>query len=223
MVRPKDISPPFEKSNPRVMIHDQVWYIPPFASFSDFTFPGWAGVFQREGPVRIEYCTGNGAWIAEKAQAFPEYNWLAVEIQFDRARKVWSKIQNHSIKNLVVAFADAMVLSSHYIPSGSVECIYVNFPDPWPKRRHERHRIISSYFFEDTARILQPNGRLVFVTDDEPYSDIFLNISGSQSLLVPTLPHPYFSTPPDDYGTSFFDSLFRKQGKTIRYHELIRK
>ncbi len=224
MVKPKDISPPFPKSSPTVMIHDRVWYMSPLADFSAFQFPGWNHelLFPTPGPIHIEYCSGNGSWIAQKAQNHPECNWLAVEKRFDRTRKIWSKVKNNTLSNLVAAFAEGMSLSSNYLPSSSVATIYVNFPDPWPKQRHAKHRIISPRFFQETARILQPQGRLVFVTDDEPYSSLFLQVAAEQTALVQTLPHPGYTIPPEDYGTSFFDSLFRNQGKTIYYHELIK-
>lgn len=196
----------------------------PLADFSAFQFPGWNHdlLFPRHGEIHIEYCSGNGAWIAEKAGLHPECNWLAVEKRFDRTRKIWSKVKNNNLPNLVAAFAEGMSLSTNYLPSSSVAAIYVNFPDPWPKQRHAKHRIISSSFFHEVSRVLKPHGHLIFVTDDEPYSALFLQIAGEQTSLVPTLPPPGYSVPPDDYGTSFFDSLFRNQGKPIYYHKLIK-
>ena len=221
MVRPEQIRPPFPKSSPQVMIHDRVWYMSPLADFGAFQFPGWQSdlLFSSPGKICIEYCSGNGTWIAQKAISNPEINWLAVEKRFDRTRKIWSKIKNHQLSNLVAAFAEGMALSTNYIPSSSVHAIYVNFPDPWPKHRHAKHRIISLPFFHEAARVLEPEGRLIFVTDDEPYSSLFLQIAATQTSLVQTLPPPGFSSPPEGYGTSFFDSLFRGQGKPIFYHE----
>jgi tRNA (guanine-N7-)-methyltransferase len=222
MVRPTDIRPPFPKSSPCVMIHDRVWYMSPLADPTLFQFPGWHSdlMFSTPGQICIEYCSGNGTWIAEKARLHPEKNWLAVEKRFDRARKIWSKIQNLHLSNLIVAFAEGLSISTTYIPSCSVAEIYVNFPDPWPKHRHAKHRIISPVFLQEAARVLQPGGQLVFVTDDEPYSSQFLQIVAEQTALMQTLGPPGYAAPPDDYGTSFFDSLFRSQGKPVLYHTL---
>jgi tRNA (guanine-N7-)-methyltransferase len=197
----------------------------PLADFSSFQFPSWHHelLFPNPGEIHIEYCSGNGTWIAEKATQYPEHNWLAVEKRFDRTRKIWSKIKNLNLPNLVAAFAEGMALSTHYLPSSSVAAIYVNFPDPWPKARHAKHRIISPAFFQETHRVLQPHGRLIFVTDDEPYSTQFLQITSEQSDLKQILPAPGYTTPPENYGTSFFDSLFRNQGKPIYYHELVKQ
>jgi len=219
MVRPKQIKPPFPKSEPTVVIHDRVWYIPTLADTSLFTFPGWPSLFKNENPVYVEYCSGNGDWIVEKAKQYPERNWLAVEKRFDRSRKIWSKIHNNALSNLVVAFSEAMMLSTNYLPSGSVETIFVNFPDPWPKQRHAKHRLISPLFFQEAHRVLTPNGSLVVVTDDEAYSETFLSLSKEQTAFQNAIPSPGYTPPPDDYGTSYFDALFKDQGKPIRYHK----
>jgi len=220
MVRPKQIKPPFPKSEPTVTIHDRVWYIPALADPSLFHFPGWSNplLFGNDHPLFIEYCSGNGDWIVEKARENPENNYLAVEKRFDRARKIWSKIHNNTLSNLVVAFAEAMMLSTNYLPASSVESIFVNFPDPWPKQRHAKHRLISPLFFKEAERVLKKDGSLVIVTDDEAYSEIVLKLSKEQTGLKNGLSSGYTS-PPDDYGTSYFDALFRSQEKPIRYHE----
>lgn len=222
MVKPEDISPPYPRAERRITIHDRVWYLPVRADVSTFRFPGWYSpeLFRTEQEIHIEFCSGNGSWIAEKARLHPELNWLAVEKRFDRARKIWSKIQNNRLPNLVVAFAEAMHLSTSFIPPSSVSTVYVNFPDPWPKNRHAKHRIISTSFFIEVARILRDGGGLIFVTDDEPYSELFIQLSQEQNVLHQEIPPPSFVPPPRDYGTSFFDSLFTSQGKTIRFHSM---
>lgn len=194
----------------------------PLADPATFHFPGWyaENVFTHQGEICIEYCSGNGTWIAEKAAAHPEKNWLAVEKRFDRTRKIWSKIKNLQLPNLIVAFAEGLALSQTYLPTSTVSEIYVNFPDPWPKQRHAKHRIMNPLFLHEAARVLKPEGRLIFVTDDEPYSTQFLQTVAEQTELAQTLPPPGYSDPPEGYGTSFFDSLFRGQGKPIYYHAL---
>ena len=223
MVRPKDLHSPTRSVASPVIIQDRVWYLPSRADASLFRFPGWvsAELFEKEAPIMVEYCSGNGTWIAEKAVQNPHLNWLAVEIRFDRTRKIWSKIKNLNLKNLVVACAEGLSLSKNFFPPSSIHQIFVNFPDPWPKRRHAKHRIISPLFFSEAARTLEEEGLLTFVTDDEPYSTLFLELLPTLKVpLKQTNPSPGYKTPPDEYGTSFFDSLFRGQGKEIRYHEL---
>jgi len=218
MVKPKDLCPPFLKNKPQVIINDQMWYIPTFADLESFRFEGWEHIFPKKSPIHIEYCSGNGSWIAEKAEQNPDINWVAVEKRFDRSRKIWSKIKNHKLSNLIVVFGDAITLSTHYIAPHSISCLYINFPDPWPKKRHTKHRIIAPPFFEEAVRILEPKGTLIFVTDDIPFSEQFCE----QITSYPQFEHssPIFTSMPEDYGVSFFSSLFSEQGKEIRYHKI---
>jgi tRNA (guanine-N7-)-methyltransferase len=221
MTRPKDLHSPTKTVSSPIIIQDKVWYLPARADISQFQFPGWISesLFNREAPIFIEYCSGNGTWIAEKAQEFPEYNWLAVEKRFDRTRKIWSKIKNLNLQNLVVACAEGLSLSKSFFPPLSIQHIFINFPDPWPKKRHFKHRIISSTLLEEILRTLSPGGLFTFVTDDQPYSELFLEIiEPFSSFFQPVGLMPRH--PPEDYGTSFFDSLFRSQGKPIFFHEL---
>jgi len=109
-------------------------------------------------------------------------------------------------------------LTHHYIPNESIHSVYINFPDPWPKKRHAKHRIIQPSFIEQVHRILQFEGLLTLVTDDEGYSDIMINIllpmKGFQSIFD----KPYYVGTYPDYGSSYFEDLWRQKGKSIRYH-----
>ena len=230
MFTPKDFRIPFSKESPTVAIFDQVLYIPPTCDRSNYVFPGWfsSEIFGREredNPIAIEFCSGNGGWVLQKAQKHPELNWVAVEKRFDRVRKIWLKMKNMNLKNVFIVFGDALAFSSSYIPTSSVHSLYINFPDPWPKSRHIKNRIISPLFFSEASRIILPRGKLVFVTDDASYSNWFLeqytlwnkecfHLLSEHSLSV--------SEPPIDYGSSFFEDLFRRQGKSILYHERVR-
>lgn len=223
MTKPKDLRSPTTSVFSPPVIQDKVWYFPALSDPSLFHFPGWisSDLFENNLPIFVEFCSGNGTWIAEKAIQFPQINWLAVEKRFDRTRKIWSKIKNCNLKNLVVACAEGLSLSKHFFPQSSIKQIFVNFPDPWPKKRHAKHRFISPLLFEEASRTLQDGGLLTLVTDDESSSELFLELAKSSTLpLINTLSYPGYKSPPEDYGTSFFDSLFRNQGKEIRYHEI---
>ena len=104
-MKPEELKPPCPKDDQRVIIHDRVWYVPERTKEScDFVFPGWnhPDLFDNELPIIVEYCSGNGAWIANKAVENPTINWVAVEMKFGRVRKIWSKIKNLGLKNLIV-------------------------------------------------------------------------------------------------------------------------
>lgn len=220
-MKPANLKSPFTWDQRHIVVHDRVWYVPDqFDDFASYSFPGWdhPDFFSSKGPVCIEFCSGNGAWIAAKAQAQPDHHWVGVELKFERVRKIWSKIKNYQLTNLLAVCGEGLRITKHYIPNESVEAVYINFPDPWPKRRHAKYRIVQSPFIEEMHRILKPGGTLIMVTDDESYSRhmiaVLLRAPGFQS----EFGAPFFRLEYPGYGTSYFEDLWREKGKDIRYH-----
>jgi tRNA (guanine-N7-)-methyltransferase len=221
-MKPVDLKVPFEWENRQIMIDDHIWYVPGYQETAQaFTFPGWSdpSIFEKNQPVVIEYCSGNGAWIVEKAKAHPEINWVALEIKFQRARKIWAKIKNLQLPNLFVICGEGRLVTHKYIENASMEHVYINFPDPWPKTKHIKNRIIQESFVAEIARILKPGGYFTFVTDDTDYSEWTIDITLRNPNLISCNPSPFFSNEWIGYGTSFFEQLWREKGKDIRYHQ----
>ncbi|MCE5293824.1 MAG: tRNA (guanosine(46)-N7)-methyltransferase TrmB [Chlamydiales bacterium] len=222
IVKARDFRIPFTWEKRHILIHDGVWFMPPVLPDDPFVFTGWSQLFEKVQPIKVEYCSGNGSWIAEKAAQDPNSNWLAVEKQFERARIIWTRAKNANLTNLRVAFAEGVELTQRFFPAASVSEIFVNFPDPWPKRRHAKHRVIRPEFVNQLARIIPSGGFATLVTDNEEYSEIMIQEMLANPLFSSVHPFPYFIAIDESYGTSFFDSLFRKQAKTIRLHKFVR-
>lgn len=221
-MRPKDLKSPFKWDDRHVLINDQIWYVPLRTNEPDnFIFPGWShpDFFGNDHPVNVEYCSGNGAWIAAKAIAHPNMNWLAVERKFDRVSKVWAKVKNLNLKNLIVLCGEGHNATHHYFPDNSIENVFINFPDPWPKSRHAKHRIIQDEFAQELWRILKEGKALTFVTDDPPYSEWLIEVMHRHGGFKSEYSAPYFVTDQSEYGTSYFDTLWRSKGRTIHYHQ----
>lgn len=220
-MKPEELTPPFPRTDQQRIIHDRVWYHPETTRHPDFIFPGWEhpSLFGNDHPVVVEFCSGNGAWIAQKAAECPDLNWVAVEMKFDRVRKIWSKIKNGRLDNLIVIWGEAHATIERYFPAHSISDAYINFPDPWPKNRHAKNRLMRTEFADQLSRILKEGRSLTFVTDDVPYSEWTIQVMGSHQDFVSLHPAPFFSTEAPDYGGSYFDSLWRSQGRAIRYHQ----
>ncbi|MEI8365247.1 MAG: tRNA (guanosine(46)-N7)-methyltransferase TrmB [Parachlamydiaceae bacterium] len=219
-MKPADLTPPCLRADQRIMISDSVWYIPTRFVDDQFVFPGWnsAQLFGNDHPVVIEYCSGNGAWIFKKALENPDVNWVAVERKFDRVRKIWSKIKNHSMKNLIVICGEACKSTKLFFPDDSIQDIYINFPDPWPKTRHAKKRLIQQDFVGELQRILKDGQVLTFVTDDAHYSEWTIDVLHQQGGFTSLYPNPFFVSDESSYGTSYFEELWRSKGRIIRYH-----
>lgn len=105
-----------------------------------------------------------------------------------------------------------MTLTQFYLPRHSLSEIFVNFPDPWPKLRHAKHRLIQRPFLEEVAGVMLPEGKATFVTDDPPYALQMLHELAQSPSWQPLLQSPHYILNPPDYGTSFFSDLWNKKG-----------
>lgn len=220
-MKPADLKSPFRWEQRQIIIEDRVWYVPDqHLSDKPFEFPGWTHeqTFSQDQPIYVEYCSGNGAWIADKAQKELHCNWVAIERKFDRARKIWSKIKNHELDNLLVVCGEGYKATQSFFPSESVEAAFINFPDPWPKKRHAKHRIVHPAFVQEVHRILKKGKTFTLVTDDESYSEIMIEVMCQNPGFESVFEAPYFVSEYSGYGSSYFEELWREKGKMIRYH-----
>lgn len=185
-----------------------------------WTFPGWQAseLFGNDHPVTIEYCSGNGRWILEKALTHPQVNWVAVEKRCDRAHKIWIKAQGNALKNLFVVRAEALAFTRLYLPAQSVDAVYINFPDPWPKARHAKHRLIRSPFVAQLQRVVKWECPVIITTDDPTYCGQIVREMNEWSSCFPT---PYYVTHWPEYGSSFFSELWQAKSRTIHYMQFI--
>lgn len=225
-MKPEDLKSPFSFDERQILIKDHVWYVPEYYDkYQNFSFPGFSDeqVFGNDQPVFLEYCSGNGSWIAAKAESNKNINYVACELKFGRVRKIWSKIKNLKLNNLFAICGEGFIVTSQYLKDESVDGIYINFPDPWPKKRHAKHRIIQQPFLNQLARILKPSGTITFVTDDIAYSDWTIEMFMQNENFSSVYEAPFYSNEFSGYGTSFFDQLWREKGRLIRYHQFRKK
>jgi tRNA (guanine-N7-)-methyltransferase len=219
------VSIPSQRKPRQIMLKDSIFYAPmSLEEGQDFIFPGWSdpALFGNTHPLHLEYCSGNGAWIAEKAMNHPDINWIAVEKKLGRAKKIAAKANKLKPKNLIVIYGEAFVASSLYFLEESCQAAYINFPDPWPKRRHAKNRLIQPKFLDQVYRLLKKDALFTLVTDDPVYSEQMLKEMGRHPGFTSFLPLPYYITECPGYGSSYFDQLWREKGKGIRYHQFIK-
>lgn len=212
-MRAKDLRYPYSWEERRPALHQRVFFVPPHYQKHDGTL---LPPFEEGRAVFIEYCSGNGAWVLEKAREKNAF-WLAVEKKFDRVSKVWAKMQNLNLDNLIIVCGEALTFSQNYLPASSIDGIFINFPDPWPKAKHAKNRLIQPPFVAELARILKPGAAMMLVTDDPPYAQQVIEKMQENRAFVAAFAPPHFVTDWKDYGTSYFDSLWRAKGKTIHY------
>ncbi len=159
----------------------------------------------------IEYCSGNGQWIGARAKQNPQYHWIAVEKKFERARQIWLKAHREGLSNLQIVCGEGVIFTRYYAPQAAE--IYVNFPDPWPKLRHAKHRLIRTPFLQELLRIIPFGGKMTCVTDDPHYAKEM----GKEFAKCPQWKLLFHVHEWPDYGRSFFNDLWKEKGKTMHY------
>ena len=225
-MKPKQLKSPFHWENRKPCLSDRVLFVPPYYFEHDqFQFPEFDApqLFGRHAPVYIEYCSGNGDWIAQKALDFPEHNWIAVEKRFDRVRKIWSKLKNHRIPNLLIVCGEALAFTQYYLKDHSLDGCFINFPDPWPKGKHAKHRLFQSAFVHELKRVVRAEAKLTIATDDDRWVGQICNALLQEETFHPIFAHPHYIVDWPGYGSSYFDQLWRQKGKTIHYLQFIRR
>jgi tRNA (guanine-N7-)-methyltransferase len=128
-----------------------------------------SALFGNESPVEVEVGPGKGGFLLGRASARPEINLLGVEWIRAYAAYVADRAYRAGLPNVRTICVDAADFFQTSLPDGSVSRVHIYFPDPWPKRRHRRRRLIKSSFLLEVRRVLCPGGQLAIVTDDADY------------------------------------------------------
>jgi tRNA (guanine-N7-)-methyltransferase len=221
------------EANPYVVSHRE-YGRPLIAADEAWTFRGrWHEEFGREAPLHLEIGCGNGFFLAELARREPGWNFLGIEIRYKRTVLVAKKLDGAGVTNARIARYHAAYLDDLLEP-GSLSGLYVNHPDPWPKERHEKNRLISRWFLEDVATYLKPGGWFRLKSDHRPNVDRVAELldKGPEGEPMPALPLTITGRSedvitgdapwPDDIETNY-QSKFRKRGLPVYAIELVRQ
>ena len=134
---------------------------------------GWQTVFGNENPIRLEIGCGKGDFVKGMAEKNPDINFIAIEKATDIIVLALEKIKNNNLENVRFINFDAINLTEIF-PAHFFDTIYINFPDPWPKKRHAKRRLTSKTFLDIFKNILTDNGSIHFKTDNRPLFDYSL-------------------------------------------------
>ena len=136
----------------------------------------FSALFGNENPVIMEIGFGNGEATWQMAQAHPDENFLGVEVHKPGVGRLLLKIEEHGLENIRIACDDAVEVLQHRVKDASLDGVRIYFPDPWPKKRHHKRRIVQKPFVALLARKMRPGGILHLATDWEPYAEFMLEV-----------------------------------------------
>lgn len=122
-----------------------------------------------ERPLEVDLGCGDGSFLMEMAAHYPERDFLGVERLLGRVRKVCRKATRRGLDNARVLRLDSRYVVEWLLPEAQVSRLHLLCPDPWPKVRHHRRRLVQVDFLEAVRRVLIPGGEFLFMTDHQEY------------------------------------------------------
>src|SRR5437016_9164342 len=128
-----------------------------------------ADLFSKTQPLEIELGSGDGSFLAEYARLHPEHNFIGVERLLGRLRKLDRKGRRAGLANLRGVRIESSYFLEYLLPPHSAVALHIYFPDPWPKKKHWRHRLINERFPALAHQALAQGGSVFLRTDDDAY------------------------------------------------------
>lgn len=144
-------------------------------------------VFGRAAPKILEIGFGMGGATADIAQANPEQDYLGIEVHTPGVGNLLKLIDERGLTNLRIVQHDAVEVLQHMIADGALDGVHIFFPDPWPKKRHHKRRLLQAEFVRLLCSKLRPGGYLHFATDWEDYAQWVLEVLRAEPRLANTV------------------------------------
>jgi len=127
-------------------------------------------IFGRHAPRILEIGTGMGGATTQMAKSHKENDYLAVEVHRPGVGSLMRQIEESNLSNVRLISYDIIDILKYQLPENSIDCVYIFFPDPWPKKKHHKRRLINSSLMPLIKKSLKKHGRLFIATDWENYA-----------------------------------------------------
>lgn len=176
----------------------------------------WREIFGNQNPINVDLGCGYGHFLVAMAQTDPGANFIGIDVYAKGIRRAHQKIQTQQLSNVRLLQMNALAAFSTVICSGQIDAIYINFPDPWPKRRHARHRMLQPDLIKFLYDRLVVGGRIVIATDVESYAQDMLRLLLAQPGFRSQFPNGIVNQLADRVST-LYEEKFRRQGLPIYY------
>lgn len=166
--------------------------------------------YGRSAPLTLEIGFGNGDNLVDMAQRMPEQNFLGIEVHEPGVGHCLLNVVNNNIANVRLMRHDAVEVLQAMIEDHSLARVNLFFPDPWPKKRHHKRRIVQPDFVRLLAKKLSPNGIFHVATDWENYAEHITEVMAAE--VAEGKAFCELDTPPSDRSVSRFDSRGQRLG-----------
>ncbi len=153
-------------------------------------------------PVELEIGPGRGGFLFERLAAFPQIRIVGLEVRLKWAKIVDSKLQEGGYGDRARVFADDAVAAVARFPDACLSAVFVHFPDPWWKKRHEKRLVVRDSLTAELGRVMAPGAELFIQTDVEERAAAYVDLVAKCDSFVPVeadpriLDHPYVARSP---------------------------
>ncbi len=144
-----------------------------------------ARLFPKSQPLEIELGCGDASFLVDYATRHPERNFIGVERLLGRIRKLDRKGRRAGLTNLRGMRIESAYFLEYLLPTRAAAALHIYFPDPWPKRKHHRHRLINDRFPEIARQALAPGGIIYLRTDDQNYFEQMVSVFAANRTFQP--------------------------------------
>lgn len=139
-------------------------------------FINLSAIFQRDAKTNLEIGFGSGLSLLEMARSFPDENFIGIETHLPGVGSLLQGIETFQLQNIRIYYADAVEVLQRCIQDNSLDVVQIFFPDPWPKRKHHKRRLIQENFVNLILSKLKPNGTLHLATDWQHYAEQMMRV-----------------------------------------------
>ena len=171
-------------------------------------------IFKSYKPLILDIGFGSGESTINHAISHPENNYLAVEVHRPGIGRLLNKIEENTLTNIKIIKHDVIDILKEQIPDCSLTQIFIFFPDPWPKKRHHKRRLINKELIKLIKKKLVLHGRLHIATDWENYANYIMEIGNADSELINLAGHNNYSPRPE-WRT---ETRFEHRGKKLEHN-----
>jgi tRNA (guanine-N7-)-methyltransferase len=175
----------------------------------------WMALFGKAAPVTLEIGFGMGQSLLENARAAPEQHFVGIEVHRPGIGALIAEAAALSLQNLRVIEGDAVNILTHRVADQSLAKIQVFFPDPWPKRRHHKRRLLQPAFVQLLQQKLIPGGKLHVATDWEDYAKHIMQVLSATPGLINTAGERQFATDRENRPLTKYERRGQRLGHSV--------
>lgn len=166
-------------------------------------------LFGNDHPVLLEIGSGKGRFLVSTAMDRPDVNLLGVEKSLHYHRVIRERVRKRGLTNIRLINHDAFLVMRDMIPDESIAEVHIYFPDPWPRKKEQKRRIIRTEVLEEIRRILVPGGKAIYVTDHAEYFEAAAPVVEAAFRSERRTPRP------EDAPRTNYEAKYRAEGREI--------